>query len=139
MFTEKHDEEMMGGKTELLILTKNESGFIVEPMFINLGKVSDEYIANQLAPFWFHQVTHGDGTPLECAKDNAFNNLTLNKLTESESSAKVGEDMQFCYPSDPPSAPLFAVAQNGGLTVIYAYDIVWFKEPNGDEFWTRMY
>jgi len=46
--------------------------------------------------------------------------------------------MTFCFKGEPELRPLFGVAQNGGLAMLYPYDLVWFVEPDGSECWARM-
>lgn len=124
-----------GGKTELLMYIKNENK-VKEPLFINFADFSDERIAAQLLPYWFHHVTGSAGlTPLENAKKHYTHGLNVMPM---DSGSCVNEGLQFCYPEDTPESVLFGVAQNGGLALLYAHDVVCFREPDGFECWARM-
>ena len=102
---------------------------------LNFAEFSEQRIAEQLAPFWFDHVTaNADLTPFENAKKHYFDGLNPMAMHESN----VDDSLQFCYPEDSPQKALFGVAQNGGLVVLYNYDLVWFREPDGSEFWARM-
>ena len=122
-----------GGLSDVLSFIKNEEG-LKEPLMINFAGFSEERIKLQLAPFWFPHVTANPNlTPLENAK-KWYMDLNLIPMDN----CNVNELIQFCYDDDEAQTPLFAVAQNGGLVVLYQYDVVWFKEPSGAEYWARM-
>ena len=126
-------EAQSGGLSGVLEFIKNKDK-IPEPLMINFAGFSEERIKQQLAPFWFPHVTASPNlTPLWNAS-KWYMDLNIIPME----GCNVNELIQFCFAGDEPQTPLFAVAQNGGLAVLYQYDVVWFSEPNGDEYWARM-
>ena len=103
---------------------------------MNFAQFSEEYIAIQLAPYWFPHVTGNIAlTPLQNALNLHLGQLSLMTF---EDGCIIDESVRFCYPEDEPCKALFGVAQAGGLVVLYDYDVVWFREPDGSEFLARM-
>lgn len=126
-------ENKSGGLSDVFEFIKNKDK-IPEPLMINFAGFSEERIKQQLASFWFPHITASPNlTPLENAK-KWYMDLDIIPMDNSS----VNELIQFCYDGDEPQIPLFAVAQNGGLVVLYQYDVVWFREPDGAECWARM-
>ncbi len=131
----EHGPKQHGGKTHLLEFIKNESG-MAEPLMINFSIFSEERILEQLAPYWFPHITSDKSkTPFENAKDNYPEGLLVMGIING---CHVNESIQFCYSEDTPCDALFGLAQNGGVAVLYYHDVVWFKEPDGSEYWARM-
>lgn len=128
-------ERQSGGKPELFEYIKNERR-LAEPLMINFASLSEAHISANLAPFWFPHVSmDGAITPLENAKKYYLGSFNLMELVTG---CYVNERLQFCYPEDPPQDVIFGVAQNGGLVLLYPYDVVYFREPDGSECWARM-
>ena len=136
----EHHKTERGGKTELLKFIKNENGDLAEPMYFNLGQLSADYIKQNLAPYWFTRVAMSKKlTHLQNAiKTDVQNSLILTKIKEGSAGPYINEELQFCYPDDPPQSPFFGVALNSGFVALYPYDIVCFFEPNGELSWGRM-
>lgn len=128
-------EHQIGGKTELIEFIENKNK-LTEPLMMNFAQLSEQYIARKLAPFWFSHVSKDETlTPLENAKKFYWGSLNL---MEFEDGCHVNEKISFCYSKDEPQKAVFGVAQAGGLVVLYNYDVVWFREPDGSEVWARM-
>ena len=131
----EYGDKQVGGKAELIEFIKNKDK-LTEPLMMNFAQLSEQYIDRKLTPFWFSHVTSDQAsTPLQNAKKLCFDNLTL---MEFEEGCHINEEVSFCYPKDEPQKAVFGVAQAGGLVVLYNYDVVWFREPDGSECWARM-
>lgn len=131
---ENYGEKQTGNKAELLSFIKN-TDHLAEPLTLNFASLSESEIVKILLPYWYDHVSRDRNlSPLENAKIG-YPELTIMPIDKQ---CFIDEYARFCFDGDQPLAPILGLAQNGGVVLLYPFDIVWFYEPSGFECWGRM-